>query len=625
MAANEKMFTVDRFLGINQEADGSTELAMGEASEMLNFAITDGFNLKTRPGVNRVRFGTDRVNAPILASWAGHISAESEHEYLVAVDFFDGHDRIWWYYKGAEAMERHVQTGALGLTSATDHMVKIFAFNGKLWIMSRENTVSFQGEQFQAEPPYIPKVITGATPSGGGTELEAINLLTPKRRIDYSADGTAKAYVLPEEAQSVEKITLDGNDYPLASAGSFDSVSHTFTFGTAPQKGVGNLEFTYQTYTADAQRDRMTILSMPLVEAYNGSTDTRLFFGGNGNVCYYTGVPETGEVTPMYFPALNYVSVDMTGAAVTGLVRHYSRLLVFTRDGAYSLSYEPVTLPGGMVTAGFYLRAVNREFGNEALGQVQTVDNFPRTITQDGVYEWKVTASYYTDERYARLVSGRVQNYMKDADIRSVVTCDDSLEKTYYVFLNDNLGTVLVNRYGLSKGNIWCVYRSRLFSGVKSAFLFGGAVHFANGQEVFALDESISRDVPETEGSDPMDIECLWKSGYMSFGADFKRKFSSEVYVSMLPETHSGIEVTAETDKRSEYAKKQIANNVFSFASLDFADMSFNTASTPKIRRMRIKVKKFVYYRLIFRTYKSGQRATLLSYDQKIRYGSMAK
>lgn len=624
MPSNEKMFTVDKFLGINQEADGRTELNMGEASEMTNFFITDGFNLKTRSSIQRVRFGEEREPERILASWAGFISAESEHEFLVVVDFSGGSDRIFWYCGGADGMERHVQTGVLGLTEAEDSFVKIFTFNGRLWIMSRRNTVSYENGTFAVQEPYIPKVIAGASPSGGGEQIENINLLTHKRRIDYSSDGEAKSYSLPEEAVSVEKVTIDGVTVPLAEAGSYDAEARAFTFNTAPVKGVGNVEFTYGSWEGDGEKARQEILSMPLVEAYNGATDTRLFYGGRGNVCYYTGVTESGEATPLYVPAMNYVSVDMTGAGVTGLTRHYSRLLVFTRDGTYALSYEPVTLPGGTVTAGFYLRAVNREFGNDVLGQVQTVDNYPRTITRDGIYEWKVSSSAYVDERYARRVSGRVQGYMENADIQNVVTCDDSLDKTYYVFLNDGLGTVLVNRYALAKENLWCVYRSELTKDVKRAFLFGGAVHFSTGTEVFAFSGSGNYDAPKTDGGEPVPIECLWKSGFMSFGADFKRKFSSEIYISMLQESSVGLTVTAESDKRSEYAVKSVNYNVFSFENLDFGDFTFETLIAPKIRRIRLKVKKFVYYRLVLKN-QPGKRATVLSYDQKIRYGSMAK
>lgn len=627
MQSSERMYTIDKFLGINQAEDGFTELKMGEASDMVNFTVTDGMNLAVRPGVNRVQFGIDREPAPILASWAGHITEDAVEEHLVVVDFADGTDRIWLYSRpiSGSGATRYRQDGALGLDSKENHYVKIFAFGGKLWIMSRENTVVYRDGSWETEAPYVPLVIAGASPEGGGTTIENINLLTNLRRITYSADGTSKAYVLPTECQSVRKLKIDGAEQTISQMGSFDGGSRTFTFNTPPVKGVGNVEFTYAADEQEGEQNRLTILKMPLIEAYNGSTDTRLFVGGAGNVCYYTGVTQSGEATPMYFPALYSVSVDMTGAGVTGMVRHYSKLLVFTRDGTYTFSYEPVTLSDGTTTAGFYLRSANREFGNDVLGQVQTVNNYPRTITQNGIYEWRITSSYYQDERYAKRVSDPVQRTLKAADIQRAVTCDDNYEKTYYLFLNDEDGTVLVNRYDLTKEGIWCVFRSALFQNVRHAFLFNGAVHFATDTEVFSLDENLTMDVSEEAGDDPLPIKALWESGYMHFDADFRRKFSSEIYVSMLPQSHSEMTITAKTDRRETYMEKTISSNVFFYNKMDYRYFSYNTSSVPKIQRVRLKVKKFVYYKLIFRVESPGALATVLSYDQKVRFGSMAK
>jgi hypothetical protein len=544
------------------------------------------------------------------------------------VDFAEGTDRIWLYTRDETGgyNTQYRQDGALCLTSAEDPMVKVFTFGGKLWVMSRENTVSYQNGTFVTEEPYVPLVIAGATPSGGGSTLEEINMLSSLRRVDYSADGEALAYAMPEEARRVVKIIVDNISLDVADAGAFDIGSHTFTFKEAPEKGVGNVEITYDTYAPETEKSRLKILGMPLVEAYNGSTDTRLFVGGNGNVCYYTGVTQSGEATPMYFPALNEVKVDMTGASVTGLVRHYSKLLVFTRDGTYTFSYEPVTMEDGTTTAGFYLRAANREFGNDVVGQVRTVKNYPRTITQNGIYEWKITASYYQDERYAQRVSDLVQRSLRNApDIHRFVTCDNDFDKTYYVFLNDGLGTVLVNRYDLARQDIWCIYRGELFRNVVNAFVFEGKLFFNNGTEVFYLNDQLTKDAPALAGGAPMAIKAIWESGYMDFGADFRRKFNSEIYISVLPQANSELVVTAETDRRSEYTEKTVNSNLFDFSNLNFSKLTFDTSNTPKIHKVRLKAKKFVYYKLIFRVEEAGATATVLGYDQKIRFGSMAK
>lgn len=621
------MFTVDRFLGINEAADGYTELKMGEASKMENFFITDAFNLTVRPGIQRLDYEKERDSAPILASWAGYVNKQ---EFLLICDFKDGKDRLWLYLTDESQADGHKlhyrQEGALGLTKPEDAMVKIFPFGGKLYVMSAVKTVVYQNGVFREEVPYVPLVITGAEPSGAGTTLENINLLSGQRRIEYSADGTATAYVLPEEAVKVTRISIDNSDRAVSSVGSFDSKTHTFTFKTAPVKGVANVEITYDTDAAAAEKNRMQILRCALVEAYNGSTDTRLFVAGDGsNMCYYSGVTGDGTATATYFPAMNEVAVDMSGSPVTGLVRHYSKLLVFKPDGTYTISYEPVTMTDGTTIAGFFLRSANREIGNDVMGQVQTVNNYPRTITADGVYEWRITSSYYQDERYAKRISDKVQSSIRSADISKFVTCDDNYNKTYYVFLNDDRGTVLVNRYDLSKEGVWCIYRASLLKKVQKAMVYGGTMVFVTDNDVFFFSKVASLDAPEVTEGAATPIRAIWESGYMDFGADFRRKHSSRIYVSMLPESRSMMTVTASTDRRETYMDKMLRHDIFGWDNVGFANWTFNLSQIPRIQKIRLKVKKFVYYKLIFRVEEPGARATVLGFDQEVRFSSMVK
>lgn len=625
--STEKMFTADKFLGLNEEADGQTELKMGEASKMENFFITDNYNLKTRDGVQRVDFTSERGTAHILASWTGHVG---EDEYLVVADLYNGADRLLLYGENPESETvgyelLKSQTGLLGLSSASDATVKIFTFGGKLWVMSNEDSVYWDGEQFAVAEPYIPLVTVGADPAGGGTSLENLNLLSSKRRMEYNGDGETTAYVLPSEAISITAIEIDNEAQTVSSAGSYDTSTHTFTFTTAPIKGVSNVEITYDTDATQATINKAQITNCKLAEAYNGSTDTRLFVAGDGtNIAYYSGVTEAGDATPMYFPAMNEVAVDMSDSPITGMVRHYSKLMVFKPDGTYTISYEPVTLEDGSTIAGFYLRSANREFGHEVLGQVQTVNNYPRTVTKDGVYEWRITTSYYKDERYAKRISDAVNVTLKNADTEKIVTCDDNFSKTYYMFLNDDEGTVLVNRYALD-GQPWCMYKGTLFTDVKHAIMLGDKMLFATSTELFYFESATSKDASIEVGGKTQQITAVWESGFYAFGADYQRKYSSYIYVSILPQSVSDVTVTAVTDKRASYNEKVISTRLFGFANLNFANFSFDLNDRPRIKRVRLKVKKFVYYKLIFKVETSGATATILGYDQLVRFGSMAK
>lgn len=624
MADGTKMFTCDKFLGLNEGADGSTELNMGEASRMENWTITDGLNLAVRPGIRRLDL-TERGREQILASWAGYIG---DTEYLVICDFKGRTDRLWVYQPGEDGvfLLRYHTDGALGLSTAAGANVKFFPFAGNLYCMSSEKTVVIGEDKVEPAKFYIPLVITGSAPAGGGKTLENLNQLTSQRRIDYSADGQTKAYVLPAEATAIIGVAIDNVAMNVATAGTFDTASQTYTFKSAPIKGVGNVEITYDTDHAETEATRKRLAAMRLTEAYNGSTDTRLFMAGDGtNICFYTGVPMSGDLTQLYFPAMNEIAVDMSNSPVTGLVRHYSKLLIFKPDGVYSISYEAVTLPGGDTIAGFYLRNVNKEYGNDGYGQIQTVNNYPRSISGSGVYEWRITSANYKDERYAQRISDRVQKTLEKAEAEKIVSCDDDFMKSYFLFLNDYDGTVLVNRYGVTREGVWMVYRSQLFRQVHSAFMVRGEMVFCGERDIFYFHQSETMDAPLEPEGEALPIYAVWESGALSFGADFRRKFSSQLYISLHPSQSNTMKVTAQTDRRDEYMVKEIRETRFFWPNANFADWSFILSTAPKINRVRLKVKKFVYYKLIFIVDEPGAVATVLGYDQQVRFSSMAK
>ena len=325
----------------------------------------------------------------------------------------------------------------------------------------------------------------------------------------------------------------------------------------------------------------------------------------------------------LYLPSGYEIAVDSSASGITGMRRHYTRLMAFKPDGAFSISYDSMTLEDGRVTAAFYVRPASRDVGNDMDDQIQTVNNYPRTLCAGSLYEWRHTVSYYQDERYAKRISGPVAKLLAAADPAKIVTCDDNADRTYYMFLNDGYGTVLVNQYDL---DAWTVYKGSVFDGVRWAQGFHGGMLFANDTRVFRFDpDSTFDDSASQYGVEQSPIVCHWESGYLAFGADYLRKYSSTIWVSMLPEPSSEMEVTARTDRRDSYMVKTAGRPLLSFDAVDFSNFSFLLSNAPKIQRIRLKVKKFVYYKLIFCVTQPGARATVLGYDQQVRFSSPVK
>ena len=191
----------------------------------------------------------------------------------------------------------------------------------------------------QGVPAYVPIVVTGASPSGGGTELERVNMLTSQRRALFSADGTSKEYLLPEyNLPENPAVTVEINGVDISPAaymvsyveGTLPRQTKVVFLQEAPAKGVNNVEISWKA----ASDSKALISAMRFVEKFNGSTDSRLFFyGDGGNVVYYTEPTLSGELTGAYIPAMNEIAIGDDTSPVTGLMRPFRMTRSRSRTG----------------------------------------------------------------------------------------------------------------------------------------------------------------------------------------------------------------------------------------------------------------------------------------------------
>lgn len=629
----EKIITVDKFFGLNESADGTAELKPGEASKIVNFYITDEYNMKSRPGIVKYKRSDEQMMYELAIP-----VYERDRQWLCCANYDQGSRDFTSFFSGDDVRHFELPGWYYKLLTFSGKVISVWKNGGSNGVEAEnsDGTVAsvpsgwvgctyfdIAGNQMMHRVPYEPMVMSGSAPSGGGEPLEKMNILTPYFRVGFAGDGTSKDYVLPGNVSEILSVEIgDEGTTAVSNIGSWNADTHVFTFKTAPE-AQAEVVFRCGTEDADLQAAMKRFLRMKHHEYYNGATDTRIFFYGDGtNITYYTGVPAFGD--GLYVPAGNELAVDFSDSGITGMIRHYSRLLVFKPDGVDAITYDTMTLADGSVIPAFYLSPVSRAFGNDAMGQLTLVNNSPRSFTGRSIYEWRVSSSSYRDERYAKDISQKVASTIASADTRRIVAFDDNAAQTYYVFLNDEEGTVLVNRYNI---DCWTIYRSALTRNVSAAFAFDGKTYFIANRQIYIFDENARYDEcidPET-GAEKAQIRAVYESGFLSFGADYKRKYSSRLWLSLSPQVASQLDITVKTDKRGEYMTKTVGYSLLDFSMLDFSNFSFETYSAPKIRRVQMKVKKFVYYKLILKVSKAGARATILGYDQQVRFASDAK
>ena len=603
--SNATVCRIREFLGLNQNQDGDTKLRLGELSEMRNFKITPDRHLQIRPGSKTIinlrtawnewgKTHTASTNSPAFSgAWEGMVGGA--HHILAA---FGG--VIWDVSLSAET--------AVAVGQITQASTSFFGFSQKVYCLNGHEYKAWDGNAgttFQDVEGYIPVIYTAMQPNGSGTELEGVNRLTGKRRVKYSPDGDATTFQLPETEIS-EVIGVTGTSATYTS----NLAAGTITFASAPAKGINTVEVTYR----KGNGSRSEVTGMRFSELFNGSTDTRVFLYGDGsNKTIYTGLDYNGLPSAEYFPDLYEAAIGEANTPITGMIRHYSRMMVFKTNSAWSLQYGTITLDNSLVTSAFYVTPVNRQFGNDAPGQARLLENNPLTLDIGGIYQWQATSSsgaINSSETNAKRVSDRVQQELDSYDLKEVRTFNSKQEHEFWFLYADK---ALILNYATDS---WYIYTDISFKQMLE--VEGDVYGFRDNGEIAEMSRAYRND-------DNRPINAYAATGSMDFDRDWVKKYSPFLFIAMKPESNARINVTVESNRRGDYPDKLIAYSLATYNHADFNHWAFGTNRKPQTRRVKMKVKKATFYKLIFSSNSITATATILEADIQLRFTGNVK
>lgn len=603
-SANERVFQIKAWGGLNENPDGDTKLKMGEAAVMRNFRITRDGNLQRRPGSKEIAAllpeGAEAV--PVRGIWNGWVNGK---EQLVAACG----GKLWKLFD--EDTEEYVREEIGDIDTSRE--IHFFGFDNFLYMVNGVEYKVWDGQTLSDVGGYRPLVTIAVPPAGGGETLEQVNKLTGTRRCWFSPDGEGTVFQLPEKALLSLDYVKDlstGEDMPAESY-TADTEAGTVTFSQAPAMGTNTIEIGWTM----AESFREQVLNMRWGELYAGTQDTRIFLYGDGsNRAIYSGLDYDGKPRADYFPDLNEVSAGDANTPITGMIRHYSKLLCFKTSSAWAIQYGTISMADGLVTEAFYVTPINRSIGNVAPGQVRLVLNSPRTLHGSDVYEWKNNSSYTSnlsiDERQAKRISDRIYATVRKFDLENCYCYDDNWAQEYYICQG---GRALVHNYA---ADAWYYYED--FDAVCMANFRGELLYGTSDGRLMHF----STDYLSNDGRA---IDAYWESGSMSFGLDYQRKYSAMLWVGVKPESSAEVEVTVQTDRSSRYTEKVVTSSLANFAHVNYAKYSYATNRKPQMSRLKIKAKKFVFYKLIFRTTAADSTVTILAADIRVRFTGYAK
>ena len=204
-----------------------------------------------------------------------------------------------------------------------------FVLNNIFYIKDGINYLEYNGTAIKEVEGFIPTTTIGRSPKGGGTLYQKVNVLTPKRKNSFVADGIETKYVLDttdldSKATYLMTATVDGDVKTEDIHFTVDRTKGEVTFNEAPAKpltdGQDNVVITLQK-TIAGHRDRINKCSLL------ATFDNRIFFSGNQD---YPNVVFHCELdNPRYVTDLAYYNEGIDLSPVKALVPGNNALWVF--------------------------------------------------------------------------------------------------------------------------------------------------------------------------------------------------------------------------------------------------------------------------------------------------------
>lgn len=588
---------IEKFLGLNMDNTGTTNLKIGELSKCTNIRITENYKAQKRNGY--VKFPFTSINKKIRGIWNGSLRNVN---YLV---FVTG-DQIIGYNLDTQVYE------FFGTITENNYDVNMFQFNDKLYFQSGADYMFWDGFFFRTVFGYRPKVFIGTPPAGGGTAFEGINLLNGAKRQTFSADGAATTYQLAEkEINSVDFVKVNGVEKTVTTDYTVNLTNGTVTFISPPSTGQDNVEIGWTKGTGD--RTQIEYCRAALV--YGGANDTRVFLYGNiahKNRRYYSGLAD-GVPSAEYFPANNYSDVGSDEYEITSIVRQYDRQIIFKENNTY---YSTIETINNIVT--FPVYPLNDSKGNKAFNQVRIIQNNPYSIIE-GVYMW--TSTNVRDERNAKYISSRIQTGLDELNLSNAVTWDYEFKGEYWICVGQR---VYIYNYRID------VWYSFVLNHTPTCFTeIDGVLYFGTDTgDVMKFDNSMLYDAlrpSDGVGLVGKPIEATLETGFLDFGENWKRKFLNFAWIGLQPEIRSQALISWQSDYSTSQEPEEIFYNLVNFENVFFEDYTFDVNYNPQPFRLKFKAKKFTYLKIIIENSSMDERMTILNITLPALIGGMSK
>lgn len=479
-------------------------------------------------------------------------------------------------------------------TTANNHISVSTQINGKLYILDGLKFLVFDGTTIVPVVGKIPVIIIARTPTGGGTVLEAINLIQPKRTEKYAGTAGATVYqltatMLDADAVVIKKLKSDGTFDTLVEGTHF-TVNRTLgqiTFSTAPGvsplTGEDNIHITYAK-TVTGYADRVNKCDISILYGMSGSRD-RLFVSGNPtlpNYDYYCGIND-----PTYFGDLSYSVIGQDSSRIMNysIVNDY---LVTHKDNAENDNNTNLR-KGSLVDnkAVFTSQGSYQASGALSKHSFANLQNEPLYVTKDKNIS-AITPSDVLGERFSQERSYYITKALEKEDLTNSFAY--TFDGLYFLATGSNIYVLDGLQYSVERNRPYSTrqYECYYFPNVSSTVMWeeNGELYFGTADgKIKKFDKASSND----EG---LPIMAYWDTPELDGGSFADKKTFVYVGTRLASAVSTAVKISVKVQGIWRLAVDY--NNeakYLDFDHVDFDNISFSTDTSPHTLGSKLKEK----------------------------------
>ena len=505
----------------------------------------------------------------------------------------------------------------------------------KLYILTGRQYLVYDGEEIKnvSENAYVPTVLIGRKPTGGGVTLDSVNLLGKQRKEEFLGTDTDKVFYLSaDEIDSVDKVEVMDKDGNMQETTEYtvDLTEGTVTFSSAKPPTLTGVDNVYITYskTVEGYAERIERCTTCALFGYGG--DNRVFLTGNPSYKAYDWV--SGIYDPTYFPDLGYTIAGSDDTAIMGYLKLGQYLLIIKEDSSTnSTLLQRSAIKNSQGETEFYVEQGVTGLGAISKGCFVSLIDEPLFLSRQGImgiYSTNILAERSFKNR-SYFVNAQLT---KEADLKNACACEWN---GYCILAVNNKAYILDSknkaylRYQTNTASDY-VYECYYWENIPAVTFLekSGELYFGTADgRVCKFNTDIA--TLDKYNDDTAAVKCAWSTKNDDDGASYLYKTMQKrgCSVTIKPFTRSSakIYIAKDGDFEKLILAKESLMDIFTFEDFSFERLSFNTNDSPQDIYLKKKVKKYKRLQIIIRNDSLSEGFGIFQIAKTYAVGNYAK